>query len=102
MIWIGSAGVLAALGLVRNSADLLVVSALISSAGLLARVPALIASWARSTVALDESRFNQLESHLRVTEDELAWTTRELNALKEKREFDVELLLSKSRPTQDR
>jgi hypothetical protein len=89
-VWLGSAALVAGVAALQNSSDLFITAALIGGLGIVTRVPALIANRLRSAAG-EEARVIQLENYLRLTEDELASTTRELAALKEKREFDLQL-----------
>lgn len=89
--WIAGAVALATLGLVQSSADLFIVSALAGGVGLAVRASAIRKYRLESTPDPGDDQINQLEEHLRLTEDELAATARELAALKEKHEFDKQL-----------
>lgn len=83
-----SVGVIAAL---QNSADLFVVSAIIGGVGLIMKLP-----FKLQRTAPDTTRLREMEEHLVAAEDELSMRTRELTALREKHEFDLQLLQAKS------
>lgn len=99
-VWLGSAALIAAVAALQNSSDLYIAAALIGGLGLITRVPAIIANRVRSAAG-EEARVIQIENYLRLTEDELASTSRELAALKEKREFDLQLMASKPQAPHD-
>ena len=96
MTWVWGAAVMAAIGLAQQSADLLIVSSLVGGVGFAMRSVALRRYRMQEIPSGGDERLDQLEEHLRLTEDELASTARELAALKEQHEFDRQL----HRPTE--
>ena len=91
MSWVWGAAVMAAIGLMQNSADLLIASALVGSVGVALRASALRRERLQTLPNARDDRVSRLEEHLRLTEDELAATARELAALKEQHDFDRQL-----------
>ena len=96
MTWVWGAAVMAAIGLAQRSADLLIVSSLVGGVGFAMRSVALRRYRMQEIPSGGDERIDRLEEHLRITEDELASTARELAALKEQHEFDRQL----RRPTE--
>ncbi|MGQ0814024.1 MAG: hypothetical protein ACT4O1_06115 [Gemmatimonadota bacterium] len=95
IIWLSGAGILFAT--MQDNFDLLLLSILAGMAATL--FPALKNAWlSRRAEKRDEPRIRQLEERLSLTEDELAFATRELAELKEQHEFELQLHRSKLNP----
>jgi hypothetical protein len=90
VVWLAGAAVIAVVGLTQNSFDLVLVSLLAAGVGVATRIPALKEKWLSHALS-GQPQIHQIEERLRLTEDELASTMRELAELKEQHEFDSQL-----------
>ncbi len=91
VIWLGGAAVMFTVALAVNSFDLVLVSMVPGGVGLGTLLFGLKRRWSSEHAIRDEERIQQIEDRLRLTEDELASAARELAALREQRDFDVQL-----------
>jgi hypothetical protein len=98
--WFGGAGIIFLAGLITQSADVMIVAAAPAAVAL----GTLLFGWKqnlRGPDALPEpDRMQQLEERLRLTENELESAARDLAAIKQQREFDEQLQLTRSKPTE--
>lgn len=81
-----------ALAAASNTPEILVFSFLFGGVGIGTLFPALKDRWTSQASLPTSTGLAELEARLRVAEDELASTTRELAMLREKHEFDRQLL----------